>query len=451
MQEEKKIDTKINFRSDSFKKYFSNTSWLLFEKIIRLILNFFVMVAVVRYLGPDEFGLYSYSISFYGLFVAFVSLGLESISIRELVKYPNKKDKILGSVFYTQLVGAVIAISFISLALLITSEELFTSVLILIISASSFFQTFNVIDYYFRSTVKAKYSVYVLFSSVFIISAIKLTLIIIKAPLIYFVIAYAFEFVINSIGYFIVYHLQKHKISKWKFDKKLALSLLKDSWPLILSGVVVSIYMKADQVIIKKMLDAKEVGFYAAAVRLSESWYFIPVAISNAIFPAIVNAKNISLELYKSRLQKLYDILAWMAIGISIPISFFATDIIILLYGKDFLPSAMILTIYIWAGAAVFLGVASSQYLVTENLTKISLFRTSLGMIVNVILNILLIPKYGIVGSAVATLISYSLATLSIVFFRKTSHQFFMMLKSITLINLIPSIRSLWHSRLNKK
>jgi O-antigen/teichoic acid export membrane protein len=199
------------------------------------------------------------------------------------------------------------------------------------------------------------------------------------------------------------------------------------------------------------MLDAKEVGFYAAAVRLSESWYFIPVAISNAIFPAIVNAKNISLELYKSRLQKLYDILAWMAIGISIPISFFATDIIILLYGKDFLPSAMILTIYIWAGAAVFLGVASSQYLVTENLTKISLFRTSLGMIVNVILNILLIPKYGIVGSAVATLISYSLATLSIVFFRKTSHQFFMMLKSIALINLIPSIRSLWHSRLKKK
>lgn len=451
MQEEKKINTKINFGSDSFKKYFSNTSWMLFEKIIRLILNFFVMVAVVRYLGPDEFGLYSYAISFYGLFVAFISLGLESISIRELVKHPDKKDEILGSVFYTQLVGALIAISLISLALVITSEELITSILILIISASSFFQTFNVIDYYFRSTVKAKYSVYVLFSSVVLISVIKFTLIIVKAPLIYFIIAYAFEFVLNSIGYFIVYHLQKQKISQWKFDKNLALSLLKDSWPLILSGVVVSIYMKVDQVIIKKMLDAKEVGYYAAAVRLSESWYFIPVAISNALFPAIVNAKNISLELYKSRLQKLYDVLAWMAIGISVPISFFASDIIKLLYGVNFLPSAPILTIYIWAGTAVFLGVASSQYLVAENLTKISLFRTALGMIANVILNILLIPKYGIVGSAVATLISYSLATFSIVFFKNTSHQFLMMLKSIALINLIPSIRSIWHSRSVKK
>ena len=90
MQEEKKIDTKINFQSDAFKKYFSNTSWLLFEKIARLVLNFFVLVAVIRYLGPDEFGLYSYAISFYGLFVAFVSLGLESISIRELVKASRK-------------------------------------------------------------------------------------------------------------------------------------------------------------------------------------------------------------------------------------------------------------------------------------------------------------------------------------------------------------------------
>ncbi len=447
MNDEKNIDTKINFRSVSFKKYFVNTSWLLFEKVARLTLNFFVTIAVIRYLGPNEFGLYSYAISFYGLFVAFISLGLESISIRELVKHPEKRDEILGSVFYTQLLGAVITVLLIILTLLITAEKTYTSILILIISISSFFQTFNVIDYYFRSSVKAKYSVYVLFTSVLLVSIIKFTLIIIKASLVYFIIAFAFEFVFNAIGYFIVYHLQKLKIILWKFDKKLAVSLLKDSWPLILSGVVVSIYMKVDQVLIKNMLDVKEVGYYAAAVRLSESWYFIPVAISNALFPAIVNAKNISKELYSTRLQKLYDILAWIAIVISIPVSIFSSDIINILYGSKYLSSAPILTIYIWAGAAVFLGVASSQYLVTENLTKISLIRTSLGMISNVILNLIFIPRYGIIGSAVATLISYTLATFSIVLFKNTSQQFVMMLKSIFLINLITSIKSLWHSR----
>lgn len=420
---------------------------MLFEKVTRLILNFFVTIAVIRYLGPDEFGLYSYAISFYGLFVAFVSLGLESISIRELVRHPEKRDTILGSVFYTQLAGAVIAITLIALTLLITSEELFTSSLILIISISSFFQSFNVIDYYFRSNVKAKYSVYVLFTSVLLVSIIKFVLILLNAPLVYFIIAFALEFVFNFIGYFIVYHLQKLKIVNWKFDKLMAINLLKDSWPLILSGVVVSIYMKVDQVLIKNMMDAKEVGYYAAAVRLSESWYFIPVAISNALFPAIVNAKNISNNLYLTRLQKLYDLLAWIAIGISIPVSFFSADIINLLYGSKYLASAPILTIYIWAGAAVFLGVASSQYLVTENLTKISLLRTTLGMITNVILNIILIPIYGIIGSAVATLISYSIATFSIIFFKNTSNHFFMMLKSILFINLFPSIKSLWRSR----
>jgi O-antigen/teichoic acid export membrane protein len=253
------------------------------------------------------------------------------------------------------------------------------------------------------------------------------------------------------LGFVVVYQFKKNKITNWKFDKNISLSLLKDSWPLILSGVVVSIYMKVDQVLIKNMLDVKEVGYYAAAVRLSESWYFIPVAISNALFPAIVNAKNISRELYLTRLQKLYDVLAWIAIGISIPVSFFSSDIINLLYGNNYVSSAPILTIYIWAGAAVFLGVASSQYLVAENLTKISFMRTSLGMIANVILNIILIPLYGIIGSAVATLISYSIATFSIVLFKNTSNQFVMMLKSIFLINLIPSIKSLWHSRFIKK
>ena len=451
MQEDKKIETKINFGSESFKKYFANTSWLLFEKIARLVLNFFVTVAVIRYLEPNEFGIYSYAISFYGLFVAFISLGMESISIRELVKSPDKRDEILGSVFYSQLLGAVLAISLIALTLFITNEDVSTSVLILIISASSFFQTFNVIDYYYRSKVNAKYSVYVLSTSVILVALIKFALIFIKAPLLFFLIAYACEFLFNAIGYTIIYHSQKLKISVWKFDKNLALTLLKDSWPLILSGVVVSIYVKVDQVLIKNMLTSRDVGIYAAAVRLSESWYFIPIAISNALFPAIVTAKSIASELYLSRLQKLYDVLAWIAIGISIPVSFLSGEIIQVLYGSKYSASAPILTIYIWAGVSVFLGVASSQYLVTENFAKISFLRTLLGMITNVVLNLIFIPKFGIIGSAYATLISYTIATFSIVFFKSTSSQFIMMLKSIIFFNFFPSIKNLWRLQLHKK
>ena len=419
--------------------------------MFRVLLSFFVSILVIRYLGPDNFGLLSYAISFYGLFTALSVLGLESISIRELVKHPDKRDKLLGSVFGLRLIGGAITLAIIIIVLLSTGESYDTSLLIIVISSSVIFQSFSVVDYYFRSKVEAKYSVYVLSSSVLISAVIKLLMVYWKVPLIYFAVIYSFEFLVAAVGFLMVYKKRGLKISGWKFDKLLSVELLKDSWPLILSGLVVSIYMKIDQVMIKNMLNNEQVGYYAAAVRLSEAWYFIPIAITNSLFPAIVHAKNISEEFYNNRMQKLYDMLAWLSIAIALPVSFFSKEIILILLGNTYASSAPILTIYIWAGVAVFLGVASSQYLINENYTKLSFFRTFIGMIINVILNFILIPVYGIIGAAVATLISYSLATFSIVFFKKTNKQFIMMLKSVLLITFIQYLFSRWNIHSEKK
>jgi len=431
------IETRINFKSETFKKYFKNTSWLFAEKILRILISFVVAVLVVRYLGPEQFGLLSYAISFYGLFSTISILGLESISIRELVKNPEKRDDILGSAFLLRLIGGVATIILIALTLFISGEPADISILILIISTSAIFQSFSVIDYYFRAEVKAKYSVYVMMASVLFTSLLKILLIILEAPLIYFAIVFSVEFFATAAGFLLVYKHNKFKIINWKFRKETAVNLLKDSWPLILSGLVVAIYTKIDQVMIKNMLDSKELGYYAAAVRLSEAWYFIPVALTNAIFPAIVNAKKIGKNFYFNRMQKLYDILAWMAITIAVPVSIFSRDIINIIFGNEFQSAAPVLTIYIWAGVAVFLGVASSQYLITENFTKLSFFRSLIGMIINVILNLVFIPKFGIIGAAYATLISYSIAVFSIILFPKAKKQFFMMMKSILFVNLI--------------
>jgi len=437
LSDKDKIETRINFKSETFKKYFKNTSWLFAEKILRILISFLVTVLVIRYLGPEQFGLLSYAISFYGLFSAISVLGLENISIRELVKYPEKRDNILGSVFLLRLVGGIVTIILIALTLFISEEPTDISILILIISTSAIFQSFSVIDYYFRSEVKAKYSVYVMMASVLFTSSLKILLIVLEAPLIYFAIVFSVEFLIAASGFLLVYKHNKLKIIKWKFRKETAMNLLKDSWPLILAGLVISIYAKIDQVMIKNMIDSKELGYYATAVRLSEAWYFIPVALTNSIFPAVINAKKVSNEFYINRIQKLYDILAWMAIAIAVPVSIFSKDIINIIFGNEFQSAAPVLTIYIWAGVAVFLGVASSQYLITENYTKLAFSRNFIGMIFNVALNFILIPKYGIVGAAYATLISYSLAVVSIVLFPKTRKQFFMMMKSILFVNLI--------------
>lgn len=451
MDNNNNIETRINFKSETFKKYFKNTSWLFTEKILRILISFVVTVLVVRYLGPEQFGLLSYAISFYGLFSTISILGLENISIRELVKYPGRRDDILGSAFLLRLIGGIVTIILIALTLFISGEPTEISILILIISTSAIFQSFSVIDYYFRAEVKAKYSVYVMMASVLFTSSLKILLIILEAPLIYFAIVLSVEFFAMAAGFLLVYKHNKLKIINWNFRKETAMNLLKDSWPLILSGLVIAIYTKIDQVMIKNMLDSKELGYYAVAVRLSEAWYFIPIALTNSLFPAIVNAKKLSSKFYFNRMQKLYDILAWMAITIAVPVSIFSGDIINIIFGNEFQSAAPVLTIYIWAGVAVFLGVASSQYLIAENFTKLSFFRTLIGMVFNVILNLVLIPKYGIIGAAYATLISYSVAVFSIILFPKARKQFSMMMKSILLITFIQYIFEKWniHSEKN--
>ncbi|MGB5289396.1 MAG: flippase, partial [Ignavibacteriaceae bacterium] len=431
-----KIKTKFDFSSNSFKKYLANTSWLFLERIIRILVSFVVTIFVVRYLGPKEFGLYSYVLSFFWLFASFSSLGLESIATRETIKYPDQIDELNGTVFFLRLGGGVLAIFMIAVTLLLTGEETNTAILILILSGSFLFQSFTSIEYYFRGIVKAKYNAYALSASVIISSGLKIIFIFQKAPLVYFVVAALSEYAVLATGLIIVYHYNKLSIFNWKYSKKFASSLLKDFWPLALSGIVVMVYMRIDQIMIKNMISEEAVGYYSAAVRICEAWYFIPVTLCSSIFPAIVNAKNISEEFYHNRMQKLYDLLTWLAIGIAIPVTIFSNQIIQILFGSDFSSAAPVLTIYIWAGVAVFLGVASSQYLINENLTKLSFYRSSVGMILNVVLNFIFIPKYGIIGSAVATLISYTVATFFLSFHNQFILQFKMMLKSIFGITL---------------
>jgi O-antigen/teichoic acid export membrane protein len=448
---DERINTRIDFRSSGFRKYFKNTSWLFLERLFRLILSFVVNIYIIRYLGAEEFGLLSYALSYVGLFSALAALGLESLTVREIVQNPVEKANILGTVLALRLFGSGIMLLLIMISFLFIEESSGTILLIMIISAGPVFQSFWVVDSYNQAKVQVKLSTLVHISSLTVSAIIKILLMVFDASVIYFAAITSAEFLFSGIGFLISYQAQEKDFFRWKFRFDMGMKLLRDSWPLILSGVVISIYMKIGQVMISRMLSNTDVGYYAAAVRLSEAWYFIPMAIASSLFPAIVNYKKINEELYLNRLQKLYDLLTWTAIAIAVPVSFFSEEIILLLLGEEYLASAPVLVIYIWAGIATFLGVASSQYLIAENLTKMSFYRTLIGMIANVILNFILIPKYGITGSAVATLISYSAATFSIGLSRKTYYQVIMMFRSILFINLFKFVIKLWQSLFSKK
>ena len=393
------------------KRYFANTSWLMGHRVLSMVVALFVGVYVARYLGPERFGLLSYAGSFVGLFTALATLGLDSIMVRELVKTPERRDEIVGTAFWLQEGGAILMWIGIAAAVPFTHNDTQTNILIAIIALPVIFQAFNVIDFNYQAEVKSKYVVYIQVIQLVVSSITKLIFIWIAAPLVWFAWVFLLDAVVLAIGLTAIYLRTTGKVWYWKWRWQTAKELLRDSWPLMLSGMVISIYMKIDQVMIKEMLDAEQIGFYAAAVRLSEAWYFVPMTITSSVFPAIINAKKQSEELYYQRLQKLYGLMVWLAVAIALPTTFLAPWVIRVLYGEAFLPAAGVLSIHIWAGVFVFLGVASGRWFLCENMQKEAFYRTFLGAICNVVLNIIMIPKYGISGAALSTLISQSIAS----------------------------------------
>lgn len=371
--------------------------------------------------------MFNYAQSFAALFAVISSLGLDAIITRELLKNEINENKILGTAFFLKLIGSFISISLLTISLLLfISNDYFTNLLIYILITITILQSFNVIDFYFQSKLLNKYSV-IARSYVFILTSIlKIILLLSSASLVYFALVTIIEYVFLIFGF--IYFYSKYKdndnkiveqsIFSWKFDFNIAKKLLKDSWPLILSLVAITIYVRIDQIMIKEFLGTVEVGYYASAVKISELWYFIPSAIVVSLFPAIMNSKNNN-ELYKKRLQNLYTLMTWMAIIVAIPMTFLSDFIILLLYGESYSKAADVLMIHIWTGVFVFLGIAFGQYLIAENYTKKALYRTLLGACSNILFNYILIPKYGINGAALGTLMSQVVANYLYDFFDK--------------------------------
>lgn len=420
-----------------FRKYLFNTSWLFGGRMVNIIYSLVIGVWVTRYLGPDDYGILGYAQSFVAIFMAFSTLGLNNILVRELVKEPDSKYTLMGTAFVLQTIGSLILMGLLVGGIYVSDNDSLINNIIILLGTATFFQSFRIIEQYFQSIVKSKVVVIAGVLGLTISGLLKITMILIKAPLIAFVFVILSDsiFLASALMYFYIKHHQS--LRRWHFSRVKAKALLKDSWPLILSGIVVSIYMKIDQVMIKEMMDNNSVGQYAAAVRLSEAWYFIPTAICASLFPAIVNAKKISEQLYYHRIQRLYDLMVLISLSIAIPMTFMSDWLVDFLYGSRFHLSGTVLGIHIWAGVFVFLGVSRGGWIINENYQRFTAVYLGIGMLVNVILNFIFIPIWGINGAAYATLISQSVSVLfAPLIFKETRISFFMMIKSITLISL---------------
>jgi PST family polysaccharide transporter len=426
---------KIEHRPDLLK-IVGNVAWLFSDKIFRMGMGLLIGVWIARYLGPQQFGLLSFAMAFVSLFGAIATLGLQGIVVRDIVRSPETSADTLGTSFALQLVGGVAAfLLLVAVINFLRENDQFAITVITILGLTLIFKASESAKYWFESRVQSKYTVWTENTVFLSIVLIKVWLILHHAPLIAFVWVVFAEAVLLAIALLIISEWRGGGFRRWRIDLNRAKMLLKDSWPLILSGLAVMIYMRVDQIMLGQMIDDNAVGIYTAAVRLSEMWFFIPVVIAGSVFPSLIEAKETNEALYLQRFQKLYDILTALALAVAIPVTLFADQVILNVFGQRYAEAGQILSIHIWTAVFVFLGVASGKWFIAENRQVLAFQRVACGMVINIVLNIVWIPEYGASGAAFATLVSQAVSALLFDVLRKETRPMFRMkLKSFFVV-----------------
>lgn len=392
------------------RKIIENMGWLVFDRIVRMGMGLFVGVWVARYLGPIQFGSFNFAFSFLALFGTLSTLGLDALVIREAIRCPPDVPEILGTTLALRSGGALCAflISVAAIHLIQPNDQIALQ-LVVILGSATIFTAFDTIDSYFQSQVQSKITVWAKNSAFLVFAVVKVLLIETKAPLLAFAVASVGEAALGAVGLLLGYRWTGGRILAWTVSKKRAIELLKQSWPVILSGMAIMVYMRIDMVMLKVMQGDAAVGVYAAATRVSEVWYFIPMAIVSSVSPAIMRAKDRP-AIYYGRIRNLCSMMTMTACVIGFAVAPASHMIIRLLYSNTYSAAGPVLAVHIWASVFVFLGMAQSPWNISENLLKLSLYWTVAGAIGNVVMNVFLIPRYSAMGAAIATVVSYAIS-----------------------------------------
>lgn len=410
------------------QRILDNIAWLFFDKIVRLGMGLLVGIWTARYLGPEQFGLLNFGVATAALFAVFVKLGLQSIVVRDLVNDPAGTGVTIGTAAVLQFLGAILAYGLLAVIISqLRPDDALARTVVLLLGLTLFMKVFDTAKYWFEAKVLSKHLVWMSNTVFLVLSVVKVGLILTGAPLIAFVCVTVADAVIVGIGGALLFLYMGPGARVLHFRLERARRLVADSWPLFLSGAAVVIYMKIDMLMLAQMAGDEAAGIYAAATKVSELWYFIPTIIVASVFPAILNARKQDEGLYYRRLQQLFDLMVWSSVAVALPMTFLSVPIITMLFGMAYAEAGAVLAIHIWAAVFVFLGLASGKWFIAEGRQILNLQRTLAGAVVNIALNLALIPEYGALGAAWATVIAYFFAAFLFDLAQKATRPLFMM------------------------
>lgn len=388
-----------------------NSGWMIAEQVLRQGLSLAVTVWVARQYGPESFGALSYSLTLFGLFSIIATLGLNRILVRELAETNTREQAsdLLSTVLALRLSASVLVLAAsIATCLVLGGENL---ALVAILSLGFFCSAFDVIDLHFQSRLRSADVAKARLPAFLVSCAVKMAAIIGNADLRWLAFTYLLEWIFAAVALRLAIGRTGMTLGL-RANPALSKRLLGESWPEIIAGFSGLAFMKIDQLMLQAMRGPAEVATMAVSSRITEAWYFLPAALVSSSYPVLVGLLAVDPQAAAKRLQTLLRHLLWLSVVVAVTISLVSHSLIDALYGAAYLGAAPVLAIQSWCGVFMCLGIASGAWLMANKLGHLNLRRNLFGAAVNVTLNLVLIPRYGALGAAWATLAAFACAYL---------------------------------------
>jgi PST family polysaccharide transporter len=394
----------------SLQGIISNSGWLFADKLFRIAVGLTLGIWIARYLGPENFGLLSYSIAFVSLFSTVATLGLDGVVVRELSLRPEQRHVILGSTLALKFGGGVVAYAIAQLSILfIQPANPEAAFLVAIIAGGLIFQALDVADFWFQAQVKARYGVLARGFAFTVLCAVKVWLLLSHAGVYAFAWAAMVEVALAGVAMIFAFKATGNSVAALRIEWGFVRKLLADSWPLAVSGGFVLLTMQLDKIILGEMSGSIAVGIYSVASQISSIWYMVPMIVGASIAPSISRSHASRDPNYVTNLQKVYSVLAYISVITAIVVSVVSRPAIGFLFGDEYLGAAPVLAVHVWGGIFVFHVSIRTRALIAEGKLRLITAIAALTLLSNILLNVLLIQKYGALGAAYASLISWGL------------------------------------------
>lgn len=382
-----------------------NAGWIVGGRLTNKVLAFLVGILTARYLGPGNYGLVNYAAAYTTFFASICTLGINSVIIKNFVDHPEEEGKTIGTTLILRAMSSILsAVMIIGTVSIVDKGEMTTVLVVALSSIGLIFQIFDTLNQWFQSRLQSKYAAIATVVSYIAVSVYKIILLATGKSVAWFALATSVDYIVLAAFLLIAY--KRNGGPSFSFSVSKAKQLLSASSGFIVSGLMVSIYASTDKLMLKQMLDETSVGYYALAVSLSTTWTFLLQAVIDSVYPSVIQAHGKDPEEFNRKNRRLYAIVIYTALFISLVICLLAKPIISILYGETYLPATDPLRIVVWYTAFSYLGVARNAWMVCENRQKYLKYLYSSAAVINVILNLVLIPHMGASGAALASLIT---------------------------------------------